>query len=119
MAMPVKVSSIDPETDPATGRPCFRASREWCENLSQGGARLRTSGVLTPGSRVLVEFHLPGHPPVAAVGRVAWSRRALDPGAGADEGGVGVEFVGGSPDQLSALERFLERCEPSGPTSTR
>jgi uncharacterized protein (TIGR02266 family) len=119
LGVPVSVSSIDPETDPATGRPCFRASREWCENLSRGGACLRTADRLEPGRRVLVEFHLPGHPPVAAVGRVAWSRRVLGESEDAGASGVGVEFVGGAPDQLTALERFLERCEPSGTTSAR
>ena len=71
--MPVRISTIDPETDPRTGRPYFRATREYCANLSRGGAFIRTSDPLSPGRRVLVEIHMP----VEAIGRVAWSKTVL------------------------------------------
>ena len=40
--MSIRLSTIDPEPDPRTGRPFFRASREVCANLSEGGAYIRT-----------------------------------------------------------------------------
>ena len=41
--LPVRLSTIDPEIDPRTGRPYFRASREMCANLSRGGLFIRTA----------------------------------------------------------------------------
>lgn len=90
--VPVRVSSIDPETDPRTGRSCFRATHEVCANLSRGGAFIHTDDPLSPGHRVLVEIHVPGRDPIETLGRVAWSRTVLGPG-GRVENGVGVEFV--------------------------
>lgn len=104
----VRVSTIDPETDPRTGRPFFRASRELCSNLSRGGVYIRTTDVLHPGRRVLVELELPGGSQLEAVGRVAWSKTVLSPEGQAEDNGVGVEFLGGCPAQFSALESFLE-----------
>ena len=40
--MPVRISTIEPERDPWTGRPFFRATEETCGNLSEGGAFVRT-----------------------------------------------------------------------------
>ena len=45
---------------------------------------------------------------IEAVGRVAWTRRTLRSGAQPDSG-VGVEFLGGSSEQLAALDEFLTR----------
>lgn len=106
--VPVRVSSIDAETDPRTGRPCYRATRELCANLSRGGAFIRTDEPISPGHRVLVEIQLPGRAPIETLGRVAWSKTVLAPG-GHREAGVGVEFLGGDAGSVQrALERFAE-----------
>jgi Tfp pilus assembly protein PilZ len=105
--VPVRVSTIDPETDPRTGRPFFRASREYCANLSAGGAFIRTRDPLSPGHRVLVEIHMPESDPIETIGRVAWAKTVLGPGREPHESGVGVEFLGASGDALVALERWL------------
>lgn len=115
--VPVRVSTIDPETDPRTGRHFFRASREYCANLSPGGAFIRTADPLSPGRRILVEIHVPRRAPIEAIGRVAWSKTVLVPGGAVDESGVGVEFLGGSPDALRAIERYLGRPQDDGPGS--
>jgi len=113
VTLAVRVSTIDPEVDPRTGRPCFRASREVCANLSRGGLFLRTAEPIAPGRRVLVELHFPDGSPLEAVGRVAWTRRVLGGDAAhRPQIGVGVEFLGASPDQLDALESFLACEEP-------
>lgn len=105
--VPVRMSTIDPELDPRTGRPCFRATHEMCANLSRGGAFIRTDDPLAPGHRVLVEITMPGGGIVETLGRVAWSKSVLGPG-GRVENGVGVEFVdAGAADGLRALDRLL------------
>ncbi|HVP31022.1 MAG TPA: PilZ domain-containing protein [Myxococcota bacterium] len=106
--LPVRVSTIDPETDPWTGRPFFRASREWCENVSRGGIRLLTHEPYAPGRRVLLEMQLPDGTAVEAMGRVRWATRVIAGGSQSDDdAGIGVEFLGASPRELEALERFL------------
>jgi hypothetical protein len=98
---PVRVSTIDPELDPHTGRPFFRAFEERCVNLSRGGLLMRSHEALTPGRRILLEVQLPGGPLFEAVARIAWTEPigdALD---------HGIEFLGGIPDHLARLERFL------------
>jgi hypothetical protein len=107
---PIRLSTIDPEIDPWTGRPFFRAWEERCRNLSRGGMHVRTQEILAPGRRVLLEVDLPDGPSVAAIGRVAWARP--EPGAADDASfGLGVEFLGGLPDHLARLESFLEQGE--------
>jgi uncharacterized protein (TIGR02266 family) len=106
--MPVRISTIDPETDPRTGRRYFRATREYCANLSRGGAFIQTSDPLSPGRRVLVEIHMPEGEPIEAVGRVAWSKTVLTSSGDREGSGVGVEFLGSSADQLNALADLLD-----------
>ena len=106
--IPVRISTIEPDLDPLTGRRYFRASQERCANLSRGGAFVHTHELLDPGRRVLVELSLPDGGQVEAIGRVAWTQYALRNSASRDCG-VGIEFLGGAAEQFSALEEFLER----------
>lgn len=110
--MRVRISTIDPETDPWTGKTYFRTSEETCANVSRGGAFVETREMIAPGSRLLLELELPGGHSVQAMGRVAWTKARLshDPPAGKNaQSGIGVEFLGGPPGQRLALERFLAR----------
>ena len=107
VTLAVRISTIDPEIDPRSGRPCYRASREVCVNLSRGGLFLRTAEPIAPGRRVLVEMHFPDGSPLEAVGRVAWSQTVLGAFDEKPRDGIGVEFIGASPDQLVALDDFL------------
>jgi uncharacterized protein (TIGR02266 family) len=104
----VRISTIEPDRDPWTGKPFFRASQERCANLSRGGVFVRTSEPLAPGRRILLELHLPSGDPLEAIGRVAWTRRIMSPHASESEAGIGVEFLGGARDQFSALEAFID-----------
>jgi Tfp pilus assembly protein PilZ len=114
-AIPVRVSTIEADRDPWTGKPFFRSSQETCANLSRGGAFVRTTELLEPGRRVLVELSLPNGSQVEALGRVAWTKRALEPRADGLDTGVGIEFLGGAASQLSALEDYIaRRDEPRG-----
>lgn len=104
----VRISTIEPERDPWTGRPFFRASQETCANVSRGGAFVRTGEELTPGRRLLVELKLPDGSPLEAIGRVAWTKRVMGGPQGEDSVGVGVEFIGGSPEELERLDLFID-----------
>jgi uncharacterized protein (TIGR02266 family) len=106
--LPVRVSTIEPERDPWTGRPFFRATQERCANVSRGGAFVRTAEPLTPGRRILIELQLPSGAPIEAIGRVAWTRRIMSPNESETEAGIGVEFLGAAPEQFSALENFID-----------
>jgi hypothetical protein len=107
VTLPVRISTIDPEIDPRTGRPCYRASRELCVNLSRGGLFIHTAEPIAPGRRILVEMHFPDGSPLEAVGRVAWSKRVLGARDDAPRDGIGVEFIGAPPDHFTALADFL------------
>jgi PilZ domain-containing protein len=105
--IPVRISTIEPDRDPLTGRSYFRASQERCANVSRGGAFIRTTELLDPGRRVLVEISLPDGAQVEAIGRVAWKQhRFVENELGC---GVGVEFLGGAAEQFSVLEEFVKR----------
>lgn len=105
----VRISSIDAEKDPETGGPYFMTANETCHNLSRGGLYVVTHEPMRPGSRVLVEIEIPGGPEVQAIGRVAWSRADVSPTKIDERSGVGIEFLGGSREALSAVEQYVER----------
>jgi hypothetical protein len=108
--IPVRISTIEPHLDPLTGRRYFRASQERCANLSRGGVFVHTHELLDPGRRVLVELSLPDGGRVEAIGRVAWTQYAMRNASSAGlDCGVGIEFLGGAVEQLSALEEFVKR----------
>jgi hypothetical protein len=103
----VRISTIEPERDPWTGRPFFRASQEICANVSRGGAFVKTTEPLDPGRRLLVEVHLPTGRALEAIGRVAWTKRIMTPHSRDAESGIGIEFIGGASEQFGALEKFI------------
>ena len=107
-SLPVRISTIEPERDPWTGRPFFRASQETCANVSRGGAFVQTSEPLAPGRRILVELKLPNGAPLEAIGRVAWTKRVMTPHERDHDAGVGIEFLGGVAEQFSALQEFID-----------
>ena len=113
-SMPVRISTIEPERDPWTGRPFFRASQETCANVSRGGAYVQTGEPLAPGRRILLEITLPDGKPVEAIGRIAWSKRVLTPRERDVQAGIGIEFLGGAAEQFSALENYIDELIDSG-----
>jgi len=113
-SMPVRISTIEPERDPWTGRPFFRASQETCANVSRGGAYVQTVEPLAPGRRILLEITLPDGQPVEAIGRIAWSKRVLTPRERDVQAGIGIEFLGGAAEQFSALENYIDKLIEAG-----
>jgi hypothetical protein len=106
MNAPVRISTIDPEMDPGTGRAFFRSSDEVCANVSRTGLFIRTAEPLEPGRRLLVELRLPGGEDIDAVGRVAWVKKSLAPRA---ERGIGVELLGATSEELASLQSWIAR----------
>ena len=116
-----RISTIDPETDPRTGKPFFRTCDETCANVSRSGAFVSMREAIPAGRRLLVELEIPGGLQIQAVGRVAWTRTTLSSGSSASretketpagstaESGIGIQFVGGPRDELQALEHFVTR----------
>jgi hypothetical protein len=66
---------------------------------------------------VLVEIHVPEGEPIEAIGRVAWSKTVLTTGGSKEDSGVGIEFLGASGAQLSALSDYLDL--PPDPTDPK
>ena len=114
LQVPIRMSTIDPELDPWTGRPFFRTCEETVADLSRGGARVRSHEPLAPGRRLLLELDLPDGRSFEAIARVAWAR--VEPGTSDDATyGLGLEFLGGTLDHVTRLESFLHpRVGPIG-----
>lgn len=102
-----RVSSIDAERDAASGAICFRESDELCANLSVGGAFIHTSDPPPMGRRVLLQIELPGGASVEALGRVAWTQRAIGASGESAAVGAGIEFVSDDVETRSVIERYL------------
>ena len=113
-AVPVRISTVDAEIDPATGRSFFRSAEETTANLSRGGAYVRSWEPLSAGRRVVITVDLPQEGELQLVGRVVWTRRTLQPSKTGElePAGYGVELVAGAADELDALDRYLKRVAP-------
>jgi Tfp pilus assembly protein PilZ len=106
----VRVSTVDPETDPTSGQLFFRSAEETTANLSRGGAFVRSWEPLEAGRRVVVDIDLPGGDRLQLVARVAWTQRRLrsDRARGADGPGFGIQFTNPSAIDLFRLDRSLD-----------
>ena len=123
-----RISTIDPETDPFTGKPFFRTSEETSANVSRSGVFVSTRESIPPGRRVLVELEMPGGRSLQAVGRVAWTRVPVEesgdasPAGGSShplEPGVGVQFLGGPRGDMQALDQFVSKSIRARSTPAR
>ncbi len=103
----VRISSIEPERDPWTGRPFFRSLQETCENVSRGGVFVKTDEPFDPGRRLLVEIKLPTGQPLEAIGRVAWVKQTVSANPRDNVSGVGIEFLGAASEHFEALEAYI------------
>ena len=119
LQVPIRLSTIDPELDPWTGRPFFRSCEETVADLSRGGARVRSREPLAPGRRLLLELDLPDGRSFEAIARVAWARPEPTASNDAAEGAyaLGLEFLGGTPDHRTRLETFLNPRASTAPRS--
>ena len=110
----VRISSIEPERDPWTGRPFFRSLQETCENVSRGGVFVKTAEPFDPGRRLLVEIKLPTGQPLEAIGRVAWVKQTVSADPRENGSGVGIEFLGAASEHFEALEAYINHRTGAG-----
>lgn len=118
-SVPVRISTVDAEIDPATGRSFFRSAEETTANLSRGGAYVKSWEPLAAGRRVVLTIELPDEGELQLVGRVVWTRRTLRPNkvGEIEPAGYGIEFVGGSRSELEALGHYLTGLAPRAATT--
>ncbi|MDE0887069.1 MAG: PilZ domain-containing protein [Myxococcota bacterium] len=116
VTLPARISTVSPQTDPATGRPYFRASSETCENVSRTGAFVMTLEPIREGQQLLIEIDLPSGHEVSTLGRVCWSRAKLPSDRDPRHPGFGVEFLSGSRKNYDVFERYVEETiQEKGP----
>ena len=115
-AMAVRVTTVDAETDPDTGKTFFRSAEETTANLSQGGAYVHSWEPLAGGRRVIVAIELPAGIELQLEGRVVWTRRALRTNTKGDleSPGYGIEFEPGTRE-LATLGDYLASLLPKSP----
>ena len=108
-SVPVRISTVDPEIDPTSGKSFFRSAEETTANLSQGGAYLKSWEPLAAGRRVIVGINLPSGEELQLTARVVWTRRELRPteSDALEEPGYGVEFYGLSSREFSTLDQLM------------
>ena len=120
--LPIRISTVDPERDPATGKPVFRILEEKRFNLSRGGACIRSWDLLAEGTRLALSLQLtPSELSGRALefeGRVVWTQRSVVPNAsgGFAPPAYGIEFVEGSRFEFAAPDNYLRSIGPR-PTS--
>jgi len=120
-AVPVRISTVDPETDPDTGRLFFRSAEETTANLSRGGAYLRSWEPLEAGRRVIVSIDVPSGGELQLAARVVWTRREIrrTESDDLDAPGYGLEFFGSSSAELDRLDRVLSGLQPASPIESK
>jgi Tfp pilus assembly protein PilZ len=107
--VPIRISTIDPEKDPETGKLYFFTAEEYSSNISRSGAFITTPEPLDAGRRVLVEIDIPSGSRIQTIGRVVWNRIApiCAQAPAKSRPGIGIQFIGGRPDLLNELDRYL------------
>jgi Tfp pilus assembly protein PilZ len=116
--VPVRISTVDPETDPDSGQVFFRSTEATTANLSRGGMFVHSWEPLAAGRRVIVVLDLPAGGELQLVGRVVWTRRQLTSRAGApvETPGYGIEFDGGNRAEQAAVQQILDAAGSEDPT---
>ncbi len=100
VALPMRISTVDPDMDPSTGAPCFEASEVVCGNLSRGGAFLRSAEPPAPGKRLVVEVKAPDGPALDMMGSVVWAKAGSGLG---DMAGCGIQWLQPDPREIDVL----------------
>lgn len=79
---------------------------DYTANLSIGGMFIATETPLDMGTRFRLRFAVPGRArPIETVGEVRW---CVQPGPGAMNAGMGVQFDPLKPAEMRALERLMK-----------
>ena len=121
-ALPIRVTTLDPELDQVTGEAFCRLVEETTADLSLGGAFVRSWEPLEAGHRLIVDIDLPGGETLELHARVAWTQlqvRDLTDGAGPiEQPGYGIQFLPSNPTGLQQLRDHLAQTAQPLPTAT-
>jgi hypothetical protein len=119
-SVPVRISTVDAERDPDTGKLFFRSTETTTANLSRGGAYVHSWEPLAAGRSVVMSIDLPSGQEIQVVARVAWTRRELRQADSQElqTPGYGLEFIGGTSAELAALDAFLSSDKARTQSST-
>lgn len=74
-------------------------------DLSKSGIFISTPEPLSEGAEINLSFTLPEGNSVDMKGVVRWIR---EDGDDSKKAGMGIEFIGSSPDQISAINRIIK-----------
>ena len=77
---------------------------ESSSNLSQNGIFIQTDQPLEPGSKVIIQFSLPGGDRIRTRGEVIWVNEGDD-----DEAGMGVKFIGLSEEDRDKILAAIKK----------
>jgi len=83
-------------------------AQAFSRDISLSGAFIKSDSPLTLGTRLHVEFNIPGNRESVRCAAVVRSGPLRDEGFG--PGGFGVEFEGMTQDDTERLEQFIECC---------
>ncbi len=100
VALPVKMSTVEPEHDPEIGDSCLQASEAVCLNVSRGGALIRADEAVRSGKKLRLELDLANGRIAELMGRVVWAKRTQE--ASDTEGNMrlGIEWMQGGQETL-------------------
>jgi hypothetical protein len=101
VALPVRMSTVEPEYDLESGVPCFQASEAVCLNVSRGGALVRAEEGVMSGKRLLLELDLADGRQAELMGRVVWATRSQHATDTDGEMHLGIEWIPGGQETLS------------------
>lgn len=86
------------------------AIEDFARKIGAGGMFIETEALEPIGTRVDLQFRLPGIPgPVEVTGRVAWTR----PHGSDHPGGMGIAFDGLDAATRARIEGLVRECQPS------
>jgi hypothetical protein len=101
VALPARMSTVEPEYELESGDPYFRASEAVCLNVSRGGALVRAEEGVESGKRLLLELDLADGRQAELMGRVVWAKRSQHATDTDGETHLGIEWIQGGQDTLS------------------
>jgi uncharacterized protein (TIGR02266 family) len=84
--------------------------KTYLSDIGKGGVFIKTSKILSTKEKVGLKIFLPdGGKELEVVGEVAWSRKEeLDTPQGKRPPGMGIRFLGLSPENIARIEKILK-----------
>lgn len=92
------------------GRENEHTLSDYSINFSSGGMFIETTRVFPQGTEIQLEFELPESSSVInSKGRVAWTNYPEQPSNPSLPGGMGIQFLNLTPEELTVIRDFIKR----------